>query len=380
MYSVYAFGTMIKPGARVDAYLAALRKAIQPGCTVMDLGCGTGFFSVMACRLGAGRVYAIEPDAAIAVAKEIAMANGCTDRIEFIQDLSVNVSLPQKVDVIVSDLRGVLPLFQKHIPSIVDARARLLRVGGTQIAKKDTLWAAPVQSDELHRGYSEPWEKWPGLDLQAGRRIAGNAWRKAKVEPASLLAEAQCWAELDYRTVTSPNVTGKMAWRAAHAGNCHGFALWFDAELCDGVTFSNAPDKPELVYGQAFFPLAEPVVLAPGDAVALDLRAQLVGDDYIWVWNTEVRAAGRDAVKVRHAQSSFYSAAATPQTLRKREMGFQPSLAEEGDIVASVLRQMTGTASLDQIARELALAYPKRFSSVADALRFAGDLAVKYSR
>jgi hypothetical protein len=63
------------------------------------------------------------------------MANGYADRITFHQTLSSAITLPQPADVIVSDLRGVLPLMQHHIPAIVDARQRLLAPGGVLIPR-----------------------------------------------------------------------------------------------------------------------------------------------------------------------------------------------------------------------------------------------------
>ncbi|MEZ5577324.1 MAG: hypothetical protein R3F44_17540 [Candidatus Competibacteraceae bacterium] len=46
-----------------------------------------GFF-LLACQLGAGRVYAVEPDNAIEVARTSAAANVFSDRITFHQMLS----------------------------------------------------------------------------------------------------------------------------------------------------------------------------------------------------------------------------------------------------------------------------------------------------
>ena len=64
------------------------------------------------------------------MAREIAAANGFADRIDFFQELSTEVELPERADVIVSDLRGVLPAYQHHIGAIADARERLLAPGG----------------------------------------------------------------------------------------------------------------------------------------------------------------------------------------------------------------------------------------------------------
>jgi SAM-dependent methyltransferase len=125
MYSIADYGAMIADEVRMDAFVRALRQAVKPGAVVIDIGTGTGIFALLACRFGARRVYAIEPSDAIQVAREIAAANGCADRIEFIQAMSTQVTLSERADVIISDLGGVLPWFQQHIPSISLAWRRL---------------------------------------------------------------------------------------------------------------------------------------------------------------------------------------------------------------------------------------------------------------
>src|SRR5688500_11343183 len=103
LYSIGRFGEMMADHARMDAYTAALKRAVTPGCTVLDLGTGTGIFAMLACRFGAGRVVAIDPDDSLNVAREAAEANGLADRIEFIQALSTEVVLPEPVDLMISD-------------------------------------------------------------------------------------------------------------------------------------------------------------------------------------------------------------------------------------------------------------------------------------
>ena len=97
----------------MQAYSEALRRTVRPGSVVVEIGTGPGVFAVLACQLGASRVYAIEPDPIIQVAREIAAVNHCADRIEFIEDISTRVELPSRADVIFSDMRGVLPLLTR---------------------------------------------------------------------------------------------------------------------------------------------------------------------------------------------------------------------------------------------------------------------------
>src|SRR5262245_21451987 len=118
MYSVAMYGRMIRDSARTDAYAEALRRLVKPDSIVLDIGAGTGIFSLLACRFGARRVYAVEPADAIQIAREIAAANGYADRIEFIQKLSTEITLPEQADVIIYDLRGMFTFMGRHITCV----------------------------------------------------------------------------------------------------------------------------------------------------------------------------------------------------------------------------------------------------------------------
>src|ERR1700722_6861520 len=150
---------MIADRVRIQAYSEALRRVIRPGSTVVDIGTGPGIMAVLACQLGAGRVFAIEPDEIIQVAREVAAANRCADKIVFYENLSTKVTLPGCADVMVSDMRGILPLFGQHIPAIVDARQRFLAPGGAMIPQRDRMWAAVVEDREGYGELVELWER-----------------------------------------------------------------------------------------------------------------------------------------------------------------------------------------------------------------------------
>jgi protein arginine N-methyltransferase 1 len=102
---------MIANRIRMDAFARVLRGAIRPAAVVMDIRTGPGVMAILACQLGASRVYAIEPNEIIPIAREIAAANHCADKIVFFGDLSTKVTIPVLADVMVSDMEGILPLF-----------------------------------------------------------------------------------------------------------------------------------------------------------------------------------------------------------------------------------------------------------------------------
>ena len=380
MYSLAGYCAMIADRVRTGAYAEALRRAVQPGAVVLDIGTGTGIFALLACRLGARRVHAVEPDHAIQVARETIAANGYADRVVFLQDSSTRLTLPERADVVVSDLHGVLPLFGHHLPALADARRRHLAPGGVLIPQRDVLRAAVVEAPEEYARHVTPWGVNDfGFDLRAASRLLGNTWRKARFKPEQLLTEARRWVQLDYGTREDPGAAGEVTWAVARAGTGHGFACWFDATLLPGVGFSNAPGEPELIYGQAFFPWADPVALLPGDTVAVDLRADLVGADYVWRWDTRVVGAdGRG--KAEFKQSTFFGVPLAPARLRRRAADFVPTPDEDAQIDLFVLGLLCGGTALGEIARRLAARFPGRFPGWPQALTRVSDLSERYTR
>jgi protein arginine N-methyltransferase 1 len=381
MYSVAGFGTMIADKVRMAAYEQALRRAVRPNAVVLDIGTGTGIFAMLACQFGARKVYAVESGDAIEVAREIAAVNGYLDRIEFIQELSTRITLPERADVIVSDIRGVLPLFQHHIPAIIDARRRLLAPGGALIPQSDIVKVAVVAAPEQYKRHIGPWDSTPyGLDMQAARDIVSNTWRRERLTPDHVLLEPQTWASLDYRTIENPMVSGAVTWSATRAGTGHGLIAWFDTTLIDGIGFSNAPSEPELIYGGAFFPWSAPVSIAVGDSVTVGLHADLVGDDYIWRWDAVVLNQARPGEeKANFKQSTFFGAPLSPSHLRKRAAGYVPKMNEDGKIDQLILEMMDGEATLGEIAQRAFDRFSTRFADPQDALTRVGTLAQRYS-
>jgi protein arginine N-methyltransferase 1 len=365
----------------MDAYVSALRRAIKPGSVVVDLGSGPGLFALLACQMGARRVYAIEPDDVIQVAREAAMVNGCLDRVEFIQDFSTNAKLPEQADVIVSDLRGILPLFQHHLPSIRDARCRLLAPDGILIPKRDTLWAAIAEVPNKYAEVVGPWEhNHQGVSLAAARNLVTNTWSKARVNSDDLLVQPVCWHTIDYYKAEDADVRGEISFSVTRAGIAHGLAVWFDSELHDGIGFSNSPGSQELIYGNAFFPFPQPVEVAIDDQVSIRLRADLIKDDYVWRWDTRIHEQEKpESLKADFKQSTLFGTPLSLMHLRKRATTYVPIPNDEGRLNSFILSRMDGKNSVEQIAADVANQFPLRFREASDALHVVAEISAKYS-
>lgn len=368
MYSVHSYGQMLADASRMEAYSAALQRAVKPGLVVLDLGCGPGVFALLACKLGARRVYAVEPDNVIQIAREAAMANHFGDRIEFFQNVSTEITLPERADVIISDLRGVLPWYQQHIPSIVDARNRFLEPGGILIPHRDVLWAAVIDAPDRYQEIVAPWQS-NGLDLSAAKRVVTNTWRKTRIKTDELLVQPSRWATLDYYEIQSANIRAEIVWQIARSGTAHGLAVWFDSELIDEIGFSNHPDGPELIYGNGLFPFSQPIEVVEGDRVEVTLRADFIRDDYVWRWDTKFFSAGESVEpKMSFKQSTFLGAPLSPEQMRKQAESYKPALDQRGEARSFIMELMTGENSLADIAERLTQLFPNRYVDRQDAL------------
>jgi protein arginine N-methyltransferase 1 len=370
MYTIADYASMMADVTRIDAYAAALAKVVRADSIVADLGSGTGMFALLAARSGARKVYAIEPDDAIHVGRTLAAANGLVDRIEFIQARSTDVSLSERVTVIVSDIRGTLPLFERHLPAIVDARERLLGGTGTLIPRRDRVWAAIVEAHDLWAGHVRPWRnRTYGLHLEPVQELLVNTWRRSRMAPDDLLSNPECMAVIDYRNVADPNLDAEATWEAARIGTAHGVCLWFDTELADGIGFSNAPHEPGTIHGQAFFPFVAPVALDQGESLSVRIQADLVGDDYVWRWTCR----GRE-------QSTLGGVPLGSKQLAKGSASHVPVLTTDGEIDLFVLSRMCQAMPLGRIALELLEWFPSAIRDRNAALGRAGDLARKYTK
>jgi protein arginine N-methyltransferase 1 len=380
MYALCDFGEMTADRERFAAYSQAIKQAVRPGDSVLEIGCGPGLFALLACQAGARKVYAVDSEEIVYFARELAVANGFADRMEFIQSDSRKVQLPERVNVIVSDIRGSLPFFGHAIASIEDARQRFLAPSGRLIPQRDTLKAALVDASDFYSKLVSPWlQSTPDLNLALSLSLLLNQTYTSRFNIDQLLTEPQTWAMLDYSAGARLCTSADLEFAVERAGTAHGICLWFETELFDGIGFSSGPSSRNTVYGQVFLPWLEAVPVQQGEKTLVSLQANLVGDDYVWRWDTKICGDASGAGQ-HFQQSTFQGANFAPQSLRRRAADFVPALSEEGRTDRWLLQAMDGKTSLQQIAQGAAQQFPEIFRRWEDALRRAADLAAQFSR
>lgn len=371
VYGADDYDVMFADPVRREAYLEAIARTVRAGDIVVEIGTGVGYFAVAACRAGARRVYAIERERSVALAERLAAENHLGERIICIRGDSTRIALPERGAVLVHDLRGAIPLMADAIPTIVDARHRHLTPAARLIAERDTIRAAPCSSPR----------RWASVELELGLAPGGisrgtlaararSQLRSDRLAGESLCAEPAIVAVLDYAEITSPDIDSELTWVIDREASIEGIALWFDAELAGGVTFSTAPGATDTVYGHAFLPLERAIIASAGDTLAFRLRARLLDGEYVMAWDTEWTPARSRGAPVRFRHSSLGSLVATAADLEMRHPSFRPS-ASRLTLVRELATLADGTRTITDIAETLWRAHPQRFESSADALTWA---------
>ena len=379
-YRLADYGRMHSDPVRMQPYARALRRALdaRPGAVVLDLGAGSGIMALLACRFGASRVYAIEPNPTIAVAERLAHENGFAGRIRCVQASSKDVELPERAHILVSDLRGVLPLHGDRLGILADARNRFLAEDGIQIPLRDELIAAPVDVSETYDAIVAPWRTNPWqFDLSHGATVATQGFVSTSLDEDSPIARPATWAMLDLGAEPVRCVGTSLSWTIDGDHVAHGIGLWFATELYEGIGFSTAPSAARHVYGQGFLPWPEAVPISDGSEVRLELDATLVDAGWHWRWRTHIVPSGLGESK-HFTQATLFGIPLGLGGVRSFSDRHVPKLSASAHVDQLALTLLTDGRSLGEVADAIAERWPGAFASPNAALTRVSRLARRY--
>jgi ribosomal protein L11 methyltransferase len=133
-----AFGTGTHETTKLCSQL--LEKYVKTGDSVIDVGCGTGILSIIALKLGAGSVAAVDIDeVAVRVARENCAINGVEDGISVKKGVLTDLA-PMKADIMVANIiADVIIGISGHVPKYLKKGGILLTSGIIRERKDDVI-------------------------------------------------------------------------------------------------------------------------------------------------------------------------------------------------------------------------------------------------
>lgn len=257
---------MLGDSIRMEAFREAIFSTVKRGDIVVDLGAGTGILGFWALQAGAQKVYAIEKTEAIDLARELAVVNGFEDKIEFIQKNSMEVELPERVDVLISETLGSFAIDENTLYFTSDARDRFLKEEGAMIPKSIELFVAPFEDSRIYEKL-DFWRRIPGLDFSPAFDLFSKKIMIEEVESEHLLTGAISMGAIDLRTVENGGFAERAFISIRKSGTIHGVTGWFSAQLTNEIEISTSPDAPQTHWKQAVFPFPDSVKVSEGDVM-----------------------------------------------------------------------------------------------------------------
>jgi predicted RNA methylase len=356
---------------RNAAYEQALAQIITPESVVLDVGAGLGIHGLLAAQLGAKRVYLVEPQDIITVAKEIVSSNGFADRVTCLQGTIEEVDLPEKVDVITSVFTGNFLLEEDLLPSLFWARDRYLKPGGLLLPQAGIMEAVPVCAPDLYKENIEIWSQ-PhlGIDHSVARAYVSQSvfYSRKELDKAQYLAEPRQLFALDFYQATDTNCQVSIDYTISESGICHGWAGWFKMQL-GAQWLSTAPHEPPLHWGQAFLPLDPPLIMTAGEQVTFTLQRPPSAD---WTWTVET-------AQTKQTHSTFFSMPMTLESIKKTSLDYQPQTNLRGEAALYVLSHSNGTISVEMLSNSLLQKYPQLFPNQPKAIRFIQKIVAGFA-
>lgn len=259
---------------RNRAYRESLEAVVRPGAVVLEIGTGSGLFSMFAARAGAEHVYTFEADDEVAgIAVENIRRNGLSGSITVInknvKDAKLGEDLPAPADVMMHEFSTAHSFPQMGLWKD-RTLAELLRPDAPILPHRFEVRAALSGDEALFR------------QLRVGGRVgevdvdAINLLSLAAVQlprgatMQAALSDPFTAAALDLAADDGPARNTAVHVRASAGGTAYGVVRWIAQGFPGGAVYENAPGR-HCNWQPFFSPFSEPKDVKAGDRVRLEV-------------------------------------------------------------------------------------------------------------
>ncbi|XP_044275240.1 histone-arginine methyltransferase CARM1 isoform X2 [Varanus komodoensis] len=248
---------------------------------VLDVGCGSGILSFFAAQAGARKIYAVEASTMAQHAEVLVKSNNLTDRIVVIPGKVEEVSLPEQVDIIISEPMGYMLFNERMLESYLHAK-KYLKPSGNMFPTIGDVHLAPFTDEQLYMEQFTKANFWyqpsfHGVDLSALRGAAVDEYFRQPVvdtfDIRILMAKSVKYTVnfLDAKEADLHRIEIPFKFHMLHSGLVHGLAFWFDVAFIGSIMtvwLSTAPTEPLTHWYQVRCLFQSPLFAKAGDTLS----------------------------------------------------------------------------------------------------------------
>uniref|UniRef100_A0A3P8YIU1 Histone-arginine methyltransferase CARM1 n=1 Tax=Esox lucius TaxID=8010 RepID=A0A3P8YIU1_ESOLU len=248
---------------------------------VLDVGCGSGILSFFAAQAGARKVYAVEASTMAQHAEVLVNSNGMGDRVEVIAGKVEEISLPEQVDIIISEPMGYMLFNERMLESYLHAK-KFLKPNGNMFPTLGDVHLAPFTDEQLYMEQFTKANFWyqpsfHGVDLSSLREAAVDEYFRQPIvdtfDIRILMAKSVKYTVnfLDAKETDLHRIEIPFKFHMMTSGLVHGLAFWFDVAFIGSavtVWLSTSPTEPLTHWYQVRCLLQSPLFTKAGDTLS----------------------------------------------------------------------------------------------------------------
>jgi protein arginine N-methyltransferase 1 len=269
-FTTYDIQACLYDAQRAEYLRAAIHQAVRPGDVVVDAGSGTGLLGMFAAQAGAARVYCLELNPEfIAVIEQNARRNGLADRVIAINADATTADLPEKVDVLVSEVISAGFFFEPQL-QIVQNLLRFLKPGGRVVPMRMRNYVELLDAQEELYGLKFTYDS-----------------RFTELDDDHSLTNPALYLSTDFLAPPDAGIDARVRVTGTGAGVANAVKITYDIEFADGVW----ADKPtEFLLNPQIIFLPTPIDVRAG--AEYDVTLDYLASDSPLACRVDVAAAG----------------------------------------------------------------------------------------
>jgi protein arginine N-methyltransferase 1 len=207
---------------------------------------------------------------------------------------STQVTLPEKADVLISEIIGNEPLGERVLETTMDALKRLLKPNARLVPNKVKIFGLPVTipSTELMK-YTfvaetlRDWQSSYNIDFNPLAEASRNSSQPFFINPFSArdwesLSEPVQLAEVNLKSMSQLLIDNTLSVTANVSGRLDGVLIYFEIELGPTIQLSTNPAQTDkdCSWHSPVWILTEPLNLQTGDRFTVTYRYRATEDQY----------------------------------------------------------------------------------------------------